>query len=157
MRARLYDSSSKLHVYDLIPTWVELPWFGRLGAVDEDVLPQRPVQACRKRVALEPVVNRHVEVARLSEGIDLVVPVRRQHEGVASLDLYGEDARVSVERVSPQVRVGDVDEREVVQLSVRECLLESARPGAAELQHLLHARVGGLQPCGVDDGEPSQG
>ena len=74
MRARLYDSSSKLHVYDLIPTWVELPWFGRLCAVYEDVLPQRSVQACRKRVALEPVVNRHVQVARLSEGLDLVVP-----------------------------------------------------------------------------------
>ena len=53
---------------------MELPRFGRLGAVYEDVLPQRSVQACRKRVALEPVVNRHVQVARLSEGLDLVVP-----------------------------------------------------------------------------------
>ena len=53
---------------------MELPWFRRLGAVYEDVLPQRSVQACRKRVALEPVVNRHVQVARLSKGLDLVVP-----------------------------------------------------------------------------------
>jgi len=97
---------------------VELPRFGRLGAVYEDVLPQRSVEARRERVALEPVVDRHVEVARLREGLDLVVPVRRQHEGIARLDLYGEDARVSVERVTPQVRVGNIDEREVVELSV---------------------------------------
>ena len=111
---------------------MELPWFRRLGAVYEDVLPQRSVQACRKRVALEPVVNRHVQVARLSEGLDLVVPrlgvrvrvpgsgpgsglglglarrrldlvvpVGGQHEGIAGLDLYREDARISVEWVPP--------------------------------------------------------
>ena len=141
----------------LVPAWVELPRFDRLGAVYEDVLAQRSVEARRERVALEPIVDRHVEVARLGEGLDLVVPVRGQHEGVARLDLHGEDARVSVERVAAQVRVGDVDEREVVELSVGEHLLEGAGRGAPELHHLLHARVGGGQPRGVDDGEPGGG
>ena len=118
--------------YGLIPAWVELPRFGRHGAVYEDVLPQRSVEPRRERVALEPVVNRHVQVARLSEGLDLVVPrlgvrvrvpgsgpgsglglglarrrldlvvpVGGQHEGIARLDLDGEDARISVEGVPP--------------------------------------------------------
>ena len=38
---------------------------------------------------------------RLGEGLGLVVPVGGQHEGIAGLDLYREDARFSVEGVPP--------------------------------------------------------
>ena len=65
--------------------------------------------------------------------------------------------RVSEERMALEVRMRDVDEREVVELSVGEHLLEGAGRGAPELHHLLHARVGGGQPRGVDDGEPGGG
>ena len=60
--------------YGLIPAWVELPRFGRLGAVYEDVLPQRSVEPRRERVALEPVVDGDVELAGSGKALHLVQP-----------------------------------------------------------------------------------
>lgn len=44
---------------------------------------------------LEPVVDRHIQLARWRKTLDLVVPVGGQQQGAPGLDVYCEDMRLS--------------------------------------------------------------